>query len=195
MHLFINFILLFLIFASSSNAIDFVQKYTLSNVKKINGKDCQKWGLKVDSQSTDKQICFDPNSDKILCNLEIGQFKPPESPDAKVTNLILEFDYLPDATKCTGRCGIKHSLLIYLKGSRPKELSDVISGTKARTVKRTYHFENPDNINAIYFRMTPIDYCGRIRNVKLYIDKIACKKSQLELTEFPNLLAGLWIHI
>ncbi|XP_066916357.1 adhesion G-protein coupled receptor G6-like [Clytia hemisphaerica] len=189
MYIFIKTLIFLFTCTQAINAIDFVQKYTLSNVDKINGKDCEKWTWKTDApQSTDKQICFNPKSDKILCNLELPQFKPPKTPDGKITNLILEFDYIPDVTSCTGRCGIKHSLLVYLKESQPQELSDVITGTKSKTVKRTYHFENPDNINGIYFRMTPIDYCGRIRNVKLYIDEIACKKNQLELAEFPNFL-------
>ena len=172
------------------NVVDFIRlfdggKMDLVNGKP-NGKECDAWSHVTNStnnQSDTKFLttCFDPKSQRPQCYMELTQFKPAKN--LKILNLVLDVDYIPDDKLCTGRCGLDAVIIVYRSGVRPETITMKLPKDKSTKV---YRLKNHEKINALYFRITPIDFCGKIRNVRLFIGKVLCDTEQLELVDYPS---------
>ena len=157
---------------------------------KPNGKACHEWQTRVTNGTKFLNTCFDPTSAKQQCYLERVQFKP--NKEINIENLVLTMDYDIDFKLCTGRCGLETSLLVYYKlGKKPEQLKNSIQGSLIRNkVTKVYRFKYPKLINALYFRITPVDYCGTIHNVRLFVGETLCASQISGLVQFPSSVNG-----
>ena len=180
--------------------VDFVRLFDGSNSDLINGKpngkECEEWITRHVTNNTKDQsdltkdtkflaTCFDPKVVRPQCYLELPQFRPPKN--VKISNLIFTIEYTPDDQLCTGRCGLESSILVYRTGMRPVQYKLPIQGySPGNKVTKVYQFENSELVNALYFRITPVDFCGEIRNVRLFVGKELCDAGILELVKLPS---------
>ena len=187
-------ILFTLISVINCNIVDFIRlfdggKTDLANGKP-NGKECDAWS-RVTNKTSKRwdtkflSTCFNPKSQRPQCYLELKQFKPDKA--LKVMNLVLDIEYVPDDKLCAGRCGLDAVIIVYTSNARPKKhtmrIRGFLPGNKATKV---YRLENYNKINALYFRITPVDFCGKIQNVRLFVGKVLCGAEQLGLVKYPS---------
>jgi hypothetical protein len=154
---------------------------------KERGKDCRNWSRTQPANPGSPVFlssCYKPQEILQPCYLE-----RPQTRVKKIGNLVLDLEVQPGKSCTTGKCRLEISLVIYRSEGRPVTQKISYTGFSINErLQKIYLLEKDDKINAIYLRITPIEFCGAIENYRLYTG--VCAPLIVDLASFSEHVPG-----
>ena len=152
------------------------------------GKNCRNWSrTQQDKPGSPVSLssCYKPEEVLQPCYLE-----RPQTRAKQMRNLVFDLQVRPNDSCATADCRLDIDLVAYrntLKTSSTHKMSYTRFPLN-ENLRKVFLLQKPDEINAIYFRITPVNFCGTIQSYRVYT--AACEPLTVDLTLFSKHIPG-----